>query len=167
MRLVAGTGESGKSTIAKQIKVNKALSLSSKRGSHLPKQIIHLRGYKDESERERFKKSVFGNIVENMKVLLRAVEEFHPDYSVIDNLVRNHCYICYSMLNYLETTDKTPFKKKAAKSIFGVTEDDLQTMEQNGFSSKLAAEVKELWKEDIIQDVYQKRAEFQLNDTAD
>jgi len=55
--LLLGAGESGKSTIAKQMK------------------IIHLNGYTDE-ERLRFRPIVFSNIVENIRALVEQAERF-------------------------------------------------------------------------------------------
>eukprot|EP00163_Fabomonas_tropica_P015102 TRINITY_DN2756_c0_g1_i4.p1 TRINITY_DN2756_c0_g1~~TRINITY_DN2756_c0_g1_i4.p1 ORF type:complete len:121 (+),score=21.90 TRINITY_DN2756_c0_g1_i4:134-496(+) len=55
--LLLGPGESGKSTIFKQV------------------QIIHQRGF-DEEQRESSKKFVYRNIVQNMQTLLEAVNKW-------------------------------------------------------------------------------------------
>jgi guanine nucleotide-binding protein G(i) subunit alpha len=56
--LLLGTGESGKSTFAKQIKV------------------IYMNGYSKEEERVSFKNIIFKNLTENMKSLIQAANNF-------------------------------------------------------------------------------------------
>jgi len=57
--LLLGAGESGKSTIAKQMI------------------IIHLKGFNEVSERITFRPIVFTNIMASIRILLRAVDEFN------------------------------------------------------------------------------------------
>jgi len=60
--LLLGAGESGKSTIAKQMK------------------IIHLNGFSQE-ERQGFKSIIFSNVVGSMRVLIEATEKLHIQIS--------------------------------------------------------------------------------------
>jgi len=56
--LLLGAGESGKSTIAKQMK------------------IIHLNGYNKDDEKLRFRPYVHGNVLDNIYALVTAAEQF-------------------------------------------------------------------------------------------
>jgi len=67
--LLLGAGESGKSTIAKQIK------------------IIHLQGF-NEQELKSFKSIIFGNILSSMKTLVEAVEHLQIRSMKEENKVR-------------------------------------------------------------------------------
>ncbi|KAI8321620.1 G-protein complex alpha subunit GpaA/FadA [Martensiomyces pterosporus] len=71
--LLLGAGESGKSTIIKQMK------------------LIHDGGYSRE-ERESFKEVIFSNTIQSMRVLLEAMDTLHiplerPEYQVHSNVI--------------------------------------------------------------------------------
>lgn len=65
-----GSGESGKSTIVKQMK------------------IIHLKGYSDD-ERHNYRPTVFKNLIECAKALINAMRQF--DIEPANEEVKAHC----------------------------------------------------------------------------
>ena len=66
----AGTHESGKSTLIKQMR------------------ILHGEGYTD-SDRDDFTRLVHGNILDAIKALIHAMELLHIDYKDKQNIVRH------------------------------------------------------------------------------
>eukprot|EP00736_Rhodelphis_marinus_P011808 Rmarinus@m.22179 len=113
--LLLGAGESGKSTIFKQMK------------------IIMLDGYSKE-ERLAFREVIYSNTIQSMKVLLAAAESFDLDISTSNG----------------DSSDN--IKEIAATG-------DVWTVE-------IGTQIKGLWADPAIQKVYERRNEFQLNDSA-
>jgi len=72
--LLLGTGECGKSTIAKQMK------------------IIHLKGYESPDERLRFKKSIHDNLLDNTITLLNGAKLFDIHISPSSEEAARHIY---------------------------------------------------------------------------
>eukprot|EP01121_Diplochlamys_sp_Union-15-3_P008046 TRINITY_DN2102_c0_g1_i7.p1 TRINITY_DN2102_c0_g1~~TRINITY_DN2102_c0_g1_i7.p1 ORF type:complete len:300 (-),score=39.76 TRINITY_DN2102_c0_g1_i7:255-1154(-) len=116
--LLLGPGESGKSTIFKQMKV------------------IQDGGGYSEEDRKRFRVVVFSNIITQMKVLISSSEK-------------------------LEIPIKNDTNKEYAREIENLAENDGEA-----WSSELAEKIKQLWADEGIQEVYQQRHKFQLNDSA-
>jgi len=111
--LLLGAGESGKSTIAKQMK------------------IIHLDGFTDK-ERESYKSIIFSNTISSMKVLIEACERLG-----------------------------SKIEDSALASRF--MEGDYFA---GDFTKQHANDMEKLWKDKAVQEVYERRSEFQLNDSA-
>ncbi|KAJ2852114.1 guanine nucleotide-binding protein subunit alpha [Coemansia brasiliensis] len=90
--LLLGAGESGKSTIIKQMK------------------LIHDGGYSQE-ERESFKEVIFSNTIQSMRVLLEAMDTLHIALENAENQV--HADVIMSMPNQIEA-DNLPADVAAA-----------------------------------------------------
>lgn len=69
-----GTGESGKSTFIKQMR------------------IIHGKGYSD-ADRKGFTRLVFQNIVTSIQSLTDAMKTLHIDYVAEENIVRKSLFL--------------------------------------------------------------------------
>jgi len=114
--LLLGAGESGKSTIAKQMK------------------IIHLDGFSQE-ERESYKSIIASNTLGSMRVLVTAAADMGIE---------------------LQSSNRD-----AASNILS---------DNAGFHGTLGAsvarDIKQLWADPAIRSVYNRSAEFQLNDSA-
>eukprot|EP00735_Rhodelphis_limneticus_P003062 TRINITY_DN1426_c0_g1::TRINITY_DN1426_c0_g1_i1::g.27193::m.27193 TRINITY_DN1426_c0_g1::TRINITY_DN1426_c0_g1_i1::g.27193 ORF type:complete len:352 (+),score=132.92,sp/P16894/GPA1_DICDI/54.34/3e-136,G-alpha/PF00503.15/1.1e-129,Arf/PF00025.16/0.28,Arf/PF00025.16/4.1e-11,Miro/PF08477.8/18,Miro/PF08477.8/1.9,Miro/PF08477.8/2.4e+02,Gtr1_RagA/PF04670.7/3.1,Gtr1_RagA/PF04670.7/0.3,AAA_29/PF13555.1/0.024 TRINITY_DN1426_c0_g1_i1:116-1171(+) len=113
--LLLGAGESGKSTIFKQMK------------------IIMLDGY-TEDERLAFKEVIYSNTIQSMKVLLQAAENFEIDVST-DN---------------------------------AAAAENLKDISATGdvWGKEIGDQIKALWADEGIRKAFQRRCEFQLNDSA-
>jgi len=109
--LLLGAGESGKSTIAKQMK------------------IIHLEGFTTD-EKLSYKNIIYNNIIGSMKTLITAAQNF--GYAI-----------------------KRQDLADAVKGADTVT-----------FTPELTDTMKQLWKDEGIQQAYARQSEFQLNDSA-
>lgn len=116
--LLLGTGESGKSTVAKQMK------------------IIHTDGF-TKDDLLSYKPIVFHNTVSSMKTLIQAATE---------------------QFNYTLNTDIMPRAERIVATVL--------TEETSTLSTQLAEDIKELWKDNIIQKTYERNNEFQLIDGA-
>ncbi|KAJ2451213.1 guanine nucleotide-binding protein subunit alpha [Coemansia sp. RSA 2336] len=90
--LLLGAGESGKSTIIKQMK------------------LIHDGGYSQE-ERESFKEVIFSNTIQSMRVLLEAMDTLHIALENAENQV--HADVIMGMPNQIEA-DNLPADVAAA-----------------------------------------------------
>jgi len=111
--LLLGAGESGKSTIAKQMK------------------IIHLEGFPEE-ERATYKSIIYNNVVTSMKVLVNASRDLGIPI--------------------------TNTNKAAA--------DRIMDSDYGNLTKELATDIRLLWEDSGIQQVYDRQSEFQLNDSA-
>jgi len=114
--LLLGTGESGKSTIAKQMK------------------ILHTEGF-TKQELLSFRPVVFNNTLSSMKSLVIAARNLN-----------------------LPTLPENKEKEKFIETV--------NSVELDSFTSEMAENVKSLWADKAIKDVYQRRNEFQLIDGA-
>lgn len=84
--LAVGTGESGKSTFIKQMR------------------IIHGRGYSDE-DRRSFKRLVYQNIFTAMQAMIQAMSALHIPYKYDNNTVG----LCPSFASLLRPIEKAGF----------------------------------------------------------
>ncbi|KAI8977923.1 guanine nucleotide binding protein, alpha subunit [Pilobolus umbonatus] len=115
--LLLGAGESGKSTILKQMK------------------LIHDGGY-SRDEREAFKEIIFSNTVQSMRVILEAM---------------NHMGISYN--SYIKSHVQTIL--------------DLPSqIEHEYLPAEITLALKTLWRNEMVQDVFNRSTEYQLNDSA-
>jgi len=110
--LLLGAGESGKSTIAKQMK------------------IIHLNGFTAE-EKSLFITAIHANVYQSMRALIQAASRMQLEVQATQELL----------------------------SKFDATFIDSRV------SSALGKEIATLWKDSGIQQAYERRAEYQLNDS--
>lgn len=115
--LLLGTGESGKSTFIKQMR------------------IIHGAGYSDEDKRG-FIKLVYQNIFMAMQSMIRAMDMLHISYGDSPNIE----------------------KAELVRSV------DYETV--TTFESPYVEAIRDLWKDNGIQECYDRRREYQLTDSA-
>jgi len=123
--LLLGAGESGKSTVAKQMK------------------IIHLNGFTDE-ERKGWKSIITKNVVYSMRILVKQSGEFAA-YDQRYVLQPNNMQNAGRIMNKMDPS-------------FGGTDPILGPAE--------GALVKYLWNDPGIRATYDRRSEYQLNDSA-
>jgi GTPase SAR1 family protein len=119
--LLLGAGESGKSTIFKQMK------------------IIHQSGFSKE-EREQFKDIIYGNILKAMKSLVNASLS-------------------------LDIPVEEPENRERAEHINNMDNEVLINV-QKVWDENLAKDIGKLWQDPGIRKTYERRNEFQLDDSA-
>jgi GTPase SAR1 family protein len=119
--LLLGAGESGKSTIFKQMK------------------IIHHEGFNQE-EREQFRDTIYGNILKAMK-------------SLVENSLA------------LDIPVEEPENRTRAESINNMDSDVLINV-QKIWTQELGKDIGHLWQDGGIKKTYERRNEFQLDDSA-
>jgi len=119
--LLLGAGESGKSTIFKQMK------------------IMHNSGYTKE-EREAFREIIFGNIVKAMKVLVAASLS-------------------------LDIPVEEPENRERAEHINNMDNEVLVNV-LKVWNETLAKDIDKLWNDNGIRKTFERRNEFQLDDSA-
>ncbi|KAJ5069128.1 g protein alpha i subunit [Anaeramoeba ignava] len=114
--LLLGAGDSGKSTVMKQMK------------------IIHGKGFTD-TEKKEFIDAIYENLIINAKALVHAVSRFG--------------------LEFLEENEQkvSRFEKLAPHA--------------SSFSSEIAQDMMDLWKDPAIKSAYTRSSEFQLNNSAE
>lgn len=95
--LLLGAGESGKSTILKQMK------------------LIHDGGYNND-ERESFKEIIFSNTVQSMRVILEAMERMNIQLANADN--KAHGIVIEDLPNQIEGDSLAPEIATAIKSLW-------------------------------------------------
>ncbi|CAO3701317.1 unnamed protein product [Rhizopus microsporus] len=95
--LLLGTGESGKSTILKQMK------------------LIHDGGY-SRDEREAFKEIIFSNTVQSMRVILEAMDNMGVSFSVPQN--KHHASIILDLPTQIERESLPPEVALAIKTLW-------------------------------------------------
>jgi len=122
--LLLGAGESGKSTIFKQMK------------------IIHKKGY-DENECLKFKDIINGNIIQNVRVLIKAMQELK---------------IPYENPNLLASF---------TEEILSIPEHQILLNASSLMTPQLSKNIAAIWQDKGVQQCYEKRAEYQLNDSAE
>lgn len=119
--LLLGAGESGKSTIFKQMK------------------IIHHDGFNQE-EREQFRDTIYGNVLRAMK-------------SLVENSLA------------LDIPVEEPENRTRAESINNMDSDVLINV-QKIWTQELGRDIGHLWQDGGIKKTYERRNEFQLDDSA-
>lgn len=102
--------------------------------------IIHKKGY-DEQECARFKDIIFGNILQSIRVLINAMNKFEMDYG-------------------------TQAGKNAAEEIGKLSEQQIILNAAQMFP-ELHPKIKAIWQDPATKKVLERRAELQLNDSAD
>lgn len=117
-------GESGKSTIFKQMK------------------IIHHKGYTPE-ECLRFKDVIYGNTLQSIRVLIEAMSSLNPPVQFANS----------SNIDRAEKFTRIP-------------EQQIILNAGSIISPEVGKDIKMLWSDAGIQQVYNRRSEFQLNDSA-
>ncbi|KAK4218653.1 guanine nucleotide-binding protein alpha-3 subunit [Rhypophila decipiens] len=101
--LLLGSGESGKSTIVKQMK------------------IIHLRGYSEE-ELKNYKPTVFKNLIECAKAVINAMHQF----DIVPEIEENRAY-CEFLLDYtLETGPQAHIDPKVGIAVRAIWNDPIK-----------------------------------------
>ncbi|VDO97284.1 unnamed protein product [Soboliphyme baturini] len=115
--LLLGTGESGKSTFIKQMK------------------IIHGSGYSDE-DKKTFIKLVYQNIFMAMQAMIRAMDTLKVPYG-------------------------DPANEEKASIVRAIDYESITTFEE-----PYVTYVKDLWRDKGILEVYDRRREYQLTDSA-
>lgn len=132
-----GTGESGKSTFIKQMK------------------IIHGTGYSEEDKRG-FIKLVYQNIFMAMQSMIKAMDMLKIPYKDNKNMVRliidNLLSICFIILFTI---------KDNAELVRSVDYETVTT-----FDLPFVDAIKALWQDSGIQECYDRRREYQLTDSA-
>ncbi|KAL0478133.1 heterotrimeric G-protein alpha subunit [Acrasis kona] len=118
--LLLGAGESGKSTIFKQMK------------------IIHERGYTPE-ELKDFRFIIYANIIKSIKALVDQIGHFQLSIADESNRIR------------------------AQK--FAELEDDFVIYVQKIWSTEMGNDVEHLWNDPAIKTAFERRNEFQLDDS--
>uniref|UniRef100_A0AAQ5YTG0 Guanine nucleotide-binding protein subunit alpha n=1 Tax=Amphiprion ocellaris TaxID=80972 RepID=A0AAQ5YTG0_AMPOC len=133
--LLLGTGESGKSTFIKQMR------------------IIHGAGYSDEDKRG-FTKLVYQNIFTAMQAMIRAMETLKIPYKYEHNRVNE--------ILPLEPLQMTPTEMTLANA--GVVK-EVDVEKVTMFENPYVAAIKSLWVDPGIQECYDRRREYQLSDS--
>ncbi|KAI9273014.1 guanine nucleotide-binding protein subunit alpha [Phascolomyces articulosus] len=95
--LLLGAGESGKSTILKQMK------------------LIHDDGYSLD-EREAFKEIIFSNTVQSMRVILEAMDDMGVSFTEVDN--QHHAAIIMEMPAQIERDSLPPEVTQAVRALW-------------------------------------------------
>jgi len=116
--LLLGAGESGKSTVAKQMK------------------IIHLKGFKEDSERIAYRPIILSNIMSSIRTLLQAAEDLNLQLSP----------------NNIEAKNRTT--------------GDVYEYVGEPLSKQQVYDIRDLWADTGIQSAYHRSSEFQLSDSA-
>jgi len=137
--LLLGAGESGKSTIAKQMK------------------IIHLQGYQSDEERKRFCPFVFRNIFDNITALVEACEAFDKKQKTGEETGK------WSSQAF-EISDSN---KEAVKRVLQVSMEEYLRDESRGLPKEIVQDIKSLWIDPAIQATYARSSEYQLSDSTE
>eukprot|EP00761_Pharyngomonas_kirbyi_P008312 gb/GECH01008323.1/.p1 GENE.gb/GECH01008323.1/~~gb/GECH01008323.1/.p1 ORF type:complete len:356 (+),score=72.59 gb/GECH01008323.1/:1-1068(+) len=119
--LLLGSGESGKSTVFKQMR------------------IIHEDGY-DEQERKEMKKIIWRNILEIIRSLIKAVDNFEMSYDSQE-------------------------VKNMVEEIQSIPEKEITNNVEKLMSPELGENIKNIWEDSAVQQAYSRRNEFQLLDS--
>ena len=117
--LLLGAGESGKSTVVKQM------------------QIIHMNGYQDRDEKEKYRSVVFSNTIQSMIAILKAMGNLRISFD----------------------TEKDA---EVARQFFMLA----GSLDDGEFSSEIGRTLMFLWKNRSVQMAVQRAREYQLNDSA-
>eukprot|EP01080_Neovahlkampfia_damariscottae_P008268 gene8268-93_t len=120
--LLLGSGDSGKSTILKQIK------------------IIHQKGY-SKREIEKFKSVVCINSLSSIKLLIKNMEPYEIEFTHNENA-------------------------KKAETITSITEQTILKQSCEILTPNLAEDIKSVWEDEGIKQVYGFRSDFNLIDSA-
>ncbi|XP_034105873.1 guanine nucleotide-binding protein G(q) subunit alpha isoform X1 [Drosophila albomicans] len=136
--LLLGTGESGKSTFIKQMR------------------IIHGSGYSDDDKRG-YIKLVFQNIFMAMQSMIKAMDMLKISYGVGEHIVRN-----FDLILVFQIVIYTGFHlQDLADLVMSIDYETVTTFEDPYLNA-----IKTLWSDAGIQECYDRRREYQLTDSA-
>lgn len=117
--LLLGAGESGKSTVVKQM------------------QIIHMNGYQDREEKEKYRSVVFSNTIQSMIAILKA-------------------------MGHLRISFDADQDAQIAREFFQLASE----LDDGQFNAEIGRVLMYLWKNRSVQLAVQRAREYQLNDSA-
>lgn len=135
-----GAGESGKSTIVKQMK------------------IIHETGYSRE-ECEQYRPVVYSNTIQSLMAIIRAMPQLEINFSdpskTVSRILRD---ICASLLDH---NSNVRFQAKAREFFLLAN-----FMGEGELKPELVSLMKCLWNDASVQHCFSRSREYQLNDSA-
>jgi GTPase SAR1 family protein len=120
--LLLGTGESGKSTVYKQLN------------------IIHKNAYPPE-ECIKFKDIIVTNVLDSIRALIEACDNLGVEFG-------------------------SPEMKELADKVMAIPEETIDSAPLTVLTPEMAGIVKQLWADKGIKEVFERRGEFQLTDSA-
>uniref|UniRef100_A0A8C6PQA1 Guanine nucleotide binding protein (G protein), alpha inhibiting activity polypeptide 3 n=1 Tax=Nothobranchius furzeri TaxID=105023 RepID=A0A8C6PQA1_NOTFU len=140
--LLLGAGESGKSTIVKQMK------------------IIHEHGYSEE-ECKQYKVVVYSNTLQSIMAIIRAMGRLKIDFEDPARAVsyQPSCDINHHSIDF---TVAFIFLQDDARQLFALA----STTEEGVMSAELSAVISRLWSDSGVQGCFDRSREYQLNDSA-
>ncbi|KAI9520567.1 Guanine nucleotide-binding protein subunit alpha-11 [Dissostichus eleginoides] len=144
--LLLGTGESGKSTFIKQMR------------------IIHGSGYTDE-DKKGFTKLVYQNIFTSMQAMIRATENLKIPFKYEQNK-RKRGEEHLTVLREMHSADLAQQERHlqlALSNALVVREVDVEKV--CSFEQPYTSAIKMLWTDPGIQEAYDRRREYQLSDS--
>ncbi|XP_075267005.1 guanine nucleotide-binding protein subunit alpha-14 isoform X1 [Opisthocomus hoazin] len=159
--LLLGTGESGKSTFIKQMR------------------IIHGSGYTEE-DRKGFTKVVYQNIFTAMQAMVRAMDTLKIPYTSKENeiirsmIIQIFQYRPKNSLPRIQTRSVCRLKEEVMKKPHFICEEDesaqmikeVEVDKVTVLERKQIEAIKKLWEDPGIQECYDRRREYQLSDSA-
>ncbi|XP_019733576.1 guanine nucleotide-binding protein subunit alpha-14-like isoform X1 [Hippocampus comes] len=134
--LLLGTGESGKSTFIKQMR------------------IIHGGGYSEEDKRN-YAKLVYQNIYTSMQTIIRAMETLHIPFHDIHHQVKKE-----GSLPQTRHLDVCAVWQMSANTLLEVEVAKVDDLDQEH-----AAAIGRLWNDGGLQECFDRRREYQLSDS--
>ncbi|KAJ0064205.1 hypothetical protein NL108_001520, partial [Boleophthalmus pectinirostris] len=139
-------GESGKSTIVKQMK------------------IIHEDGYSEE-ECKQYKVVVYSNTIQSIMAIIRAMGRLKIDFGDPARAVLRQCKAPLSI-------QKSVYKSNASIVLLFLQDDARQlftlasSAEEGVMSAELSRVIRRLWTDEGVQACFDRSREYQLNDSA-
>lgn len=137
---LTGAGESGKSTIVKQMK------------------IIHESGFTAEDFKQ-YRPVVYSNTIQSLVAILRAMPNLSIQYSNNEREVSN----LNAEVNLIIFNFSSSLLQSDAKMVFDVCQ---RMHDTEPFSEELLAAMKRLWLDAGVQECFSRSNEYQLNDSA-
>jgi len=137
--LLLGTGESGKSTIFKQMK------------------IIHKDGY-DAAECMKMKDIICLNTIHAIRVLIDACEKL--EIAIDGGAIQSHCD------DIMELSDSQITNDPISLLCHNNNNNNSNSNNNESESIPLSTKIAQVWKSKCIQSAYERRSEYQLSDSA-
>ncbi|KAM9351153.1 guanine nucleotide-binding protein G(i) subunit alpha-3-like isoform 1-T1 [Symphorus nematophorus] len=149
--LLLGAGESGKSTIVKQMK------------------IIHEDGYSEE-ECKQYKVVVYSNTIQSIMAIIRAMGRLKIDFGDAARAVSQIQSVCiihdfqrvYKDKKFTITAIIISCHQDDARQLFALA----SSAEEGVMSAELTAVIQRLWNDGGVQTCFDRSREYQLNDSA-
>uniref|UniRef100_A0A3B3I575 Adenylate cyclase-inhibiting G alpha protein n=1 Tax=Oryzias latipes TaxID=8090 RepID=A0A3B3I575_ORYLA len=139
--LLLGAGESGKSTIVKQMK------------------IIHEDGYSEE-ECKQYKVVVYSNTIQSIMAIIRAMGQLNIDFGNAAREVSKHaCPRCETQQQFYSINICW---QDDARQLFALA----STADEGVMSAELTGVIRRLWNDSGVQACFDRSREYQLNDSA-